>query len=58
MNIQEIASECGRSDMTVRRWIKSGLLPAKRKGLREIYIDSVDFDKFCTDNGIVRKGER
>lgn len=57
MTKAEVAALCGRSVDSVSRWIKSGKLKTSKRGLREVYIDPVDFDKFCTDNNIVRKGD-
>jgi len=39
--VNEVAEYFQVDDSTVRRWIKSGLLPAKRKNLRA-YVVSAD----------------
>ena len=57
MNLMECATDCGRTYQTLLRWIKKGDLPYKRQGFKDIVIDPEDWEKYCTDNGIVRKGE-
>lgn len=49
MTIYECAAKLGVSHMTIRNYVKKGLLRAKkyRKGLRTVYkIDSADLDEF------------
>ena len=63
MNLMECAIDCGRSYQTLLRWIKAKKLPFKKVEaikkipFREIYIEPSDWEKFCDDNNIKRKGE-
>lgn len=56
MTINECAFDCGRTDQTIRRWIKDRLFPIEKIGLREIYVNPDIWIKFCNDNNIRRKG--
>ncbi len=58
MTVIELAVDSGRSDMTIRRWIRAERIPFKRIGLREIFVEPADWEKFCSDNNIKRKGGR
>lgn len=59
MNIQEVAVDCGRSDATIRRWIKSKGLPSKKNGFKgEIFIDPMEWKDFCDEHRIERRGEK
>jgi hypothetical protein len=57
MTITECAADCGRVEMTIRRWINAGKLPVKRHGLRDIFIEPAEWEKFCAENNIKRRIE-
>ena len=57
MTLRECAIDCDRSYQTMLRWCAMSKFPFKRKGLQEIYVEPVDWAKFCQDNNIVRKGD-
>ncbi|MFH8252946.1 helix-turn-helix domain-containing protein [Microbacterium sp. B2969] len=42
LNIVECAEEAHRHHSTIRRWIKSGILPAHRVGPRELRVNRLD----------------
>jgi len=56
MTIKDCAADCGRSEKTIRRWIKTKGLSFRREGFRgTIIIDPVDWENFCITNYIRRK---
>lgn len=64
MKIQDVAHDASVSDMTVRRWIKTGVrkdgprLKAEKTGARTIYIDPEEWYMFADLNGIHRKSRK
>ena len=46
MTPREVAKELEVSSATVVRWVREGLLPAKRFGHRIIKIDRTDMERF------------
>lgn len=44
LNIKQVAQRTGVAEITVRRWIASGILPAHRVGPRLIRIYEKDVD--------------
>ena len=45
----EVAEELKVTDVTVRRWISTGELPASKAGPRRWMIRRVDLDRFLSD---------
>ena len=56
MKLSECAVDCGRSEQTVRRWMSAGKFPIEKIGLREIFVNPIEWAKFCRENNIKRKG--
>ena len=52
MTTKEVAKKIGVSDMTVRNWIRTGILKAGRKGLRAYDVRPRDFQDFCEKQNI------
>jgi len=57
MTVKECGIESGRSDQTIRWWIKKRGLKAKKKGFKELSISPEDWKDFCDEHGIERRGE-
>lgn len=54
MNIKECATECGKSEQTIRQWVKKRGLIASM-GFKELSITPEDWKYFCDEHGIERK---
>ncbi len=61
MTLEQCAIDADRSYQTLLRWCAMSKFPFTRRGIREtrreIYVDPADWERFCTDNNIVRKGD-
>lgn len=49
----EAAEVLGVTDRTIRYYIEKGMLPAKRRGLRNFAISLSDLQKFANDQNMV-----
>lgn len=58
MTIMECALDVGRVSETVRKWIREGRLKAKRVGLKELFIEPDEWERFCTANNMAREADR
>ncbi len=56
MSLQEVGDELGVSDQTVRRWIKSGDLPAYKPG-KEYRVKGSDLEEFLKTREVGPKAE-
>lgn len=56
MTVKECVKDVGVSRQAIHRWIKDYNIPTKRSGLRDIYIEPEDWEKFCREHNIKRKG--
>jgi excisionase family DNA binding protein len=52
MSPKEVASELEVSQATVVRWVRNGVIPAKRFGLRIIKILRSEVERFVGQNGV------
>lgn len=50
MTTKEVAAELEVSSATVTRWVRDGLLPAKRFGLRIIKIPRTEVERILNEN--------
>lgn len=57
ITVQDAAERAMVKPGTVRKWIDAGKLPARRVGLRKLYIKEADFIQFCRDNMMVVKDD-
>ena len=51
LRTHNVARRLRVSVRTVRYWVKKGLIPAQRAGIRPWAFDEADVDKFGTDHG-------
>lgn len=57
LRVSEVAAALGVTDATVRRWVKDGLLPARRLGPgRLILIDPSDLEALISSSGFAIGG--
>lgn len=54
MTITDCAYSCGRSSMTIRRWIKKYNIPFKKDLSGKVSVTNVDWNDFCIDKNIER----
>ncbi len=57
MTLKEAAKDATVTYQTVLRWVKMGLLETKNIGLKRTYIEPEEWDKFCRENNMKRRGE-
>lgn len=62
MSVREVARACGRSEETVRRWIWSGKLPAKKLG-NQLFVERGDLEhmrapRLAEPKAVYRAGAR
>ena len=57
MDLMECATDCGMSYQTILRWVKAGKFPTKKTGFQKKYVEPKEWEKFCKENNINRKGE-
>ena len=48
LSVQEVASALDVTEMTIRKWIKSGLLRAVKIGPRQFRVRREDFEAFIS----------
>jgi len=54
ISVREAAKECGRNMETIRRWIWSGRLPARKLG-NQLFIKGQDWQMFCKKHKITKQ---
>ena len=57
MTVKEAAEKVGRTEQTVRLWIKKHKIHCDKNISGKLIISSHAWAKFCADNNIERSGE-